>query len=111
MLHASFNHAYPPHTHDAWTVLLVDDGVVRYDLDRSARGAEVPMVTVLPPHVVHDGRPGGSTGYRKRVLYVETSVLPEHLIGAAVFGVLSSTIKQLLPGDPGYLILCETHHL
>jgi AraC-like DNA-binding protein len=84
VLHATFNHAYPPHTHDAWTVLLLDDGVVRYDLDRSARGADVPMVTVLPPHVVHDGRPGRSTGYRKRVLYVETSVLPEHLIGAAV---------------------------
>jgi AraC-like DNA-binding protein len=34
--------------------------------------------------VVHDGRPGAAIGYRKRVLYVDTSVLPESLTGAAV---------------------------
>ena len=85
VLHARFtDHAYPPHTHDAWTLLIVDDGAVRYDLDRRARGAESSMVSVLPPHVVHDGRPATSNGFRKRVLYLETSVLGEHLIGPAV---------------------------
>jgi len=85
VLHARFTeHAYPPHTHDAWTLFLVDEGAIRYDLDGTERGADLPMVSVLPPHVVHDGRPGASAGYRKRVLYVETSVLPESLIGAAV---------------------------
>jgi AraC-like DNA-binding protein len=85
VLHARYiEHAYPPHTHDTWTVFLVDEGVVRYDLDRHARGAALPMVSVLPPHIVHDGRPGSAMGYRKRVLYVETSVLPEGLIGPAV---------------------------
>ena len=85
VLHARFkDHAYPPHTHDAWTLLLVDDGAVRYDLGRHARHAETSMVTVLPPHVVHDGRPATSVGFRKRVLYLETSVLGEHLIGPAV---------------------------
>jgi len=85
VLHARFpNHAYPPHTHDTWTVFIVDDGGIRYDLDGKARGADRSTVGVLPPHVVHDGRPSGSIGYRKRVLYVETSVLPERLIGAEV---------------------------
>ena len=42
------------------------------------------MVTVLPPHVVHDGRPATSRGFRKRVLYLETSILGEDLIGPAV---------------------------
>jgi AraC-like DNA-binding protein len=100
VLHASFNHAYPPHTHDAWTVLLVDAGEVHYDLDRSARGADVATVTVLPPHVVHDGRPAMSTGYRKRVLYVETSVLPEHLIGAAVDRptIMDRAIRRMVSG-------------
>ena len=42
------------------------------------------MVTILPPHVVHDGRPATSRGFRKRVLYLETSVFGEHLIGPAV---------------------------
>lgn len=85
VLHAQFTtHAYPPHTHDAWTLFIVDDGAIRYDLDRQARGAERSMVSVLPPHVVHDGRPATSNGFRKRVLYLETSILGEHLIGPAV---------------------------
>jgi AraC-like DNA-binding protein len=85
VLHATFiEHAYPPHTHDTWTLFVVDAGAIRYDLDRQARGADVTIVGLLPPHVVHDGRPGSVDGYRKRVLYLEPSLLPERLIGAAV---------------------------
>ena len=85
VLHAEFHeHAYPPHTHDTWTVFVVDDGQIRYDLDRHHRGAGCSTVGVLPPHVVHDGRPATSRGYRKRVVYLETSVLSEDLISRAV---------------------------
>lgn len=85
VFHAGFtDHAYPPHTHDVWTLFIVDDGAVRYDLHRHARGAERAMVTVLPPYVVHDGRPATDGGFRMRVLYLETSVLGEGLVGAAV---------------------------
>ena len=85
VLHARFAaHAYPPHTHDVWTLFVVDDGAVRYDLGRHERAALPSMVSVLPPHVVHDGRPATDQGYRKRVIYLETSVLGEHLIGSAV---------------------------
>ena len=56
----SRDHAYPPHTHDSGRVFIVDDGAIRYDLDRRERAAEPAMVTVLPPHVVHDGRPATS---------------------------------------------------
>ena len=85
VLHARFaGHAYPSHTHDTWTVFIVDDGAVRYDLHHSHRVAAPSMVSVLPPHVAHDGRPATGAGYRKRVLYVETSVLGEHLVGTAV---------------------------
>lgn len=76
VLHARFTtHAYPPHTHDSWTVFIVDDGAIRYDLDRHPRGAAPDLLSVLPPHVVHDGRPATGDGFRKRVLYLETSVL------------------------------------
>jgi AraC-like DNA-binding protein len=85
VLHARFTqHGYPRHTHDAWTLFIVDEGAIRYDLHRSSHGAEPAMVSVLPPHVVHDGRPATGRGFRKRVLYLETDVLGEHLIGAAV---------------------------
>lgn len=85
VLHARFtDHAYPRHTHDTWTLFIVDDGAIRYDLDGHARGALPGMVSVLPPQVVHDGRPATGAGFRKRVLYLETSLLGEHLIGPAV---------------------------
>ncbi len=85
VFHARFaDHAYPAHTHDAWTVLTVDSGSVAYDLERRHRGVVRSTVTLLPPHVVHDGRPGATDGYRKRVLYVGSEVLGEHLIGPAV---------------------------
>jgi AraC-like DNA-binding protein len=85
VFHARFvDHAYPAHTHDAWTVFTVDEGSIAYDLERRHRGVTGSKVTLLPPYVVHDGRPGESAGYRKRVLYVGTEVLGEHLIGPAV---------------------------
>ena len=82
VLHARFvDHAYPPHTHDAWTVFIVDDDAIRYKIDRRDRGAAGARVTILPPHLVHDGRPAHRSGYRKRVIYLSTEVLDERLIG------------------------------
>ncbi|MGY1787462.1 AraC family transcriptional regulator [Geodermatophilus sp. SYSU D00698] len=85
VFHARFtDHVYPPHTHDAWTLLLVDDGAVRYDLDRHAHGASPAAVTLLPPGVPHDGRSQFPGGFRKRVLYLEPATLGEQRIGPAV---------------------------
>jgi AraC-like DNA-binding protein len=85
VFHARFvDHAYPPHTHQAWTVLIVDDGAVRYALDRHEHGSIGPTVTVLPPHVVHDGRAATTSGFAKRVVYLDPDRLGEHLIGRAV---------------------------
>jgi AraC-like DNA-binding protein len=72
VLHAHFpDHAYPMHTHDSWTLLLVDEGAVRYDLDRHQHGAMRSLVTLLPPNVPHDGRSVRPEGFRKRVLYLD----------------------------------------
>lgn len=83
VFHARFTtHAYPSHTHDNWTLLIVDAGAVRYDLDRHDHGATSDAVTLLPPGVPHDGR--SPDPFRKRVLYLDRTVLGEHLVGAAV---------------------------
>jgi AraC-like DNA-binding protein len=85
VFHARFvEYAYPPHVHDAWTVFLVDDGSIRYDLETRHRGAGGEGVFILPPNVVHDGRAGAHGEFRKRVLYLSPDVLGEHLIGPAV---------------------------
>ncbi len=90
MLHAQWrDHAYPAHTHDTWTLLLVDDGLIGYELGSHVHvAAPGAGVTLLPPHVAHDGRPATSRGFRKRVVYLEGDVFAESLIGAAVDGPL-----------------------
>jgi AraC-like DNA-binding protein len=85
VLHARFvDHAYPPHTHDAWTLLLVDEGAVTYRLERHDHGSHRSVVTVLPPHVAHDGRSARPDGFRKQVLYLDPAVVGEERIGRAV---------------------------
>ncbi|MET9384636.1 AraC family transcriptional regulator [Streptomyces sp. NPDC002928] len=111
VFHAHFTeYAYPMHVHEAWTLLIVDDGAVRYDLDRHEHGTPHDTVSLLPPHVPHNGSPATPGGFRKRVLYLDSSRLGEDLIGAAVDGpdlrdpVLRLRVGQLhsaltQPGD------------
>jgi len=78
------SHVYPMHTHEAWTLLIVDDGMIRYDLHRHEHGALLQAVTLLPPRVPHNGRAATSSGFHKRVVYLDLSYLPADLIGRAV---------------------------
>jgi AraC-like DNA-binding protein len=78
------SHVYPLHAHESWTLLIVDDGMVRYDLHRHEHGALDTVVTVLPPQVPHNGRAATSAGFSKRVVYLDLSHLPACLIGRAV---------------------------
>ncbi|MFF3909493.1 AraC family transcriptional regulator [Streptomyces sp. NPDC001848] len=85
VFHAHFTeYAYPMHVHQAWTLLIVDDGAVRYDLDRHEHGTPHDTVSLLPPHVPHNGSPATPHGFRKRVLYLDATRLGEDLIGPAV---------------------------
>ena len=85
VLHARMtSHVYPMHTHQAWTLLIVDDGAIRYDLHRHEHGAPHQAVTLLPPQVPHNGRAATLSGFRKRVVYLDLTQLPDGFIGRAV---------------------------
>ncbi|MDO9378741.1 MAG: AraC family transcriptional regulator [Nocardioidaceae bacterium] len=85
VLHARFgNHAYPLHTHAAWTLMILDRGSVRSELGRHEIGIVPRGVTLLPPHVAHDGRAGTAGGFVKRVLYLAEDTIDTALVGAAV---------------------------
>ncbi|MEK2475777.1 AraC family transcriptional regulator [Streptomyces noursei] len=112
VFHAHFtDHAYPAHTHDTWDLMILDDGSVDFALDRHRHGATgSTSVLLLPPGVPHDGRTVTESGFRKRNLYLDGSVLPQHLAGRAVDtpvlmdGLLRGRIDQLHaalvhPGD------------
>ncbi|MGW5211416.1 helix-turn-helix domain-containing protein [Streptomyces sp. NPDC004051] len=112
VFHAHFtDHAYPVHTHDTWALMILDDGSVDFAVDRHRHGAAGGgAVVLLPPDVPHDGKTVNPSGFRKRVLYLDTRVLPERWAGAAVDGpvhgdgLLRRRIHQLhgvlaAPGD------------
>lgn len=85
VLHAHFpRHAYPMHVHDTWTVLMVDTGTVRYDLERHEHATGSSLVTLLPPGVAHDGRSVAGDGFRKRVLYLDADRVDPARAGRAV---------------------------
>lgn len=77
---------YPAHSHDTWTVLIVDDGAIDYSLDTKHCAAVRETVAILPPGVIHDGRPASRArdGFRKRNLYLDHDRLSPELIGHAV---------------------------
>jgi AraC-like DNA-binding protein len=86
VFHAHFiDHVYPLHTHESWDLMILDDGAVDFALDRHHHGSgERSRVILLPPGVPHDGRTVRPGGFRKRVVYLDTTVLPLGLVGAAV---------------------------
>ncbi|MGY5131103.1 AraC family ligand binding domain-containing protein [Streptomyces nigrescens] len=88
VFHAHFTeHAYPSHTHDTWALMILNDGAVDFACDRHRHGAAGSgTVVLLPPGVAHDGRTVTAAGFRKRVLYLDATVLPEELTGRAVDG-------------------------
>ncbi len=79
------DYGYPTHYHDTWTVLIVDDGAIRYDLDTRQRVSAGNTISVLPPGVAHNGTPApGAISFSKRVVYLDAAVIPVDLVGAAV---------------------------
>lgn len=85
VFHARFiDHEYPMHAHAAWTLLIIDSGAVSYDLERHPHLAVEQVVTLLPPFVPHNGRSATAHGFRKRVVYLDGSLLGAQLIGHAV---------------------------
>ncbi|CAM3705452.1 hypothetical protein GCM10009799_27560 [Nocardiopsis rhodophaea] len=66
VFHAHFtDHAYPMHTHGTWTLLIVDDGAIRYDLNCHEHGALDQVVTLLSLRTFHitDSRSAGADAW------------------------------------------------
>jgi AraC-like DNA-binding protein len=83
VMHASFvRHRFAKHSHETFTVVLIDDGASRFWY----RGAEhiigAGMVALLNPDEAHTGSPITPNGYSQRSLYLE----PNHFLSDDFLG-------------------------
>jgi AraC-like DNA-binding protein len=96
VFHARFvRHAYPRHTHEDWTVFIVDDGGIRYDLDTRVLGLHLVGRAADEPDI-HDRS-------LLRALRRLHTVLgrPDDLLEAeSVMGFVEERLRSHLRDDP-----------
>jgi len=85
-LQATFvSHRYGAHLHDGWTVAAVDRGAASFELEGTRHHAPAGSLFLIPPHAMHTGEPAAPSGYRYRVIYLQSAAslggLPEPLTG------------------------------
>jgi AraC-like DNA-binding protein len=111
LLRATFvTHRYARHTHETYTLALIEDGVEEFrygaSLLRAGRGA----VALLNPEMVHTGQAGVPEGWSYRVLYPAVSVVREvsaELTGSAGTPFFPDTVVD----DPRSARLVRAAHL
>jgi AraC-like DNA-binding protein len=104
VMHASFvRHQFAKHSHEAFTVVLIDDGASRFWY----RGAEhvigAGMVALLNPDEAHTGSPLTANGYSQRSLYLEPNRFLGPLLEPRFF-------RELLSRDPNLFASISTFH-
>jgi AraC-like DNA-binding protein len=71
VMHASFvRHEFAKHSHETFTVVLIDDGASKYWYRGAQHIVSAGMVSLLNPNEVHTGTPVTPNGYSQRSLYL-----------------------------------------
>jgi AraC-like DNA-binding protein len=70
-------HRYGRHSHETYTLGLIEAGIEEFDYGGSLLRAGAGAVALLDPDVVHTGQAATPAGWRYRVLYPKVSVLSE----------------------------------
>ena len=78
LLRATYvTHRYVRHTHESYTLALIEDGVEEFRYGGSLLRAGRGTVALLNPEMAHDGQAGVPEGWSYRVLYPAVSVVAE----------------------------------
>ncbi|WP_017596635.1 AraC family transcriptional regulator [Nocardiopsis potens] len=76
LLQAHFvRHAFTRHSHDAYTLAVIDSGLEVYDYRGSTHRVGPDGIALVEPGVVHTGHSGAPEGWRYRVLYIDEEVV------------------------------------
>ena len=70
-------HAFTPHTHDAYTLAVIESGIEVYDYKGTTHRVGADGIALVEPGVVHTGHAGVPEGWRYRVLYPDEAVVAD----------------------------------
>ena len=111
LLRATYlTHRYARHTHESYTLALIEDGVEEFRYGGSLLRAGRGGVALLNPEMVHDGQAGVPEGWSYRVLYPAVSVVAD--VSAELTGSAGSPFfPDTVVGDPRSARLVRAAHL
>jgi len=70
---------YGPHSHDTYTISLVEAGVQEFSYRGSVHRCHAGRVSILHPGERHDGRPGSGEALRYKCLYLDPAAVQDSL--------------------------------
>jgi AraC-like DNA-binding protein len=70
-------HAFEPHTHDAYGIGVIEQGVERFRYKGSDHLAPPDSIVLMHPDVLHTGRAETAGGWRYRMIYIDPTVLAD----------------------------------
>uniref|UniRef100_UPI000477563A AraC family transcriptional regulator n=1 Tax=Nocardiopsis baichengensis TaxID=280240 RepID=UPI000477563A len=70
-------HAFTPHTHEAYTLAVIESGIEVYDCRGTTHRVGADGIALVEPGTVHTGHSGTPDGWRYRVLYPEEEVVAD----------------------------------
>jgi AraC-like DNA-binding protein len=104
VMHASFvRHRFAKHSHETFTVVLIDDGASRFWYRGAEHVVSAGMVALLNPDEVHTGSPITPDGYSQRSLYLESDRFSASNKGPGFF-------RELLSRDRGLFATISALH-
>ena len=111
LLRATYlTHRYARHTHESYTLALIEDGVEEFRYGGSLLRAGRGTVALLNPEMAHDGQAGVPEGWSYRVLYPAVSVVAE--VSAELTGSTGSPFfPDTVVDDPRSARLVRAAHL
>lgn len=71
------HHAFEPHTHEAYGFGAIERGVERFRCNGSDHLAPPDSIVLMNPDVLHTGRAETESGWRYRMIYIDSDVLAE----------------------------------
>lgn len=89
-------HAFDPHTHDAYGVGAIEQGVERFRYKGSDHLAPPDSIVLMNPDVLHTGQAETEGGWRYRMIYIEPEVFSD-ITGESGWWFPGAVVDQ----DPG----------